>query len=484
MDQYTRPLYLFVILSLKGIEVWINEYCIIVKRLHPNKIWNPALISPNLYLSFVFALFPLIWSCGLLPSATIFIQYVFEQVREKSITWTNSLTNVLKLAYYLLGSGPMMSFQIAVLDSLATLFFSIIAAILSFNGYSRFGLLFLVPVSCLLSSRLWIIGFNRLSQNQPLKPDVLSLVYLAFRTSICLVIAIVIGLTSPGMIPSDTHLATPAIQYLLSAVIIFHLILQEIQKSFSLHNEKLKSVTMLQQVHHVSGLAYRVNSNFLPYILLIWICLATLWPPSNGSQSVLMSLYNMDFGYHFFQCIIMVRACRMSWQNARGMGLDALIVIIVDLVLADNAAPSTAYWKHLNLLLRLLLVHVLRITGKRILGKTLMWALSLKHFLLNRKQRINGWGWYLPIILIISPTTIFISSILDAPAMPILGLPLLWMGFPRPKRMWPVIGNIFPAIYSATNWLGGNREKLPGKWWRTVLFCHGPFSFKKLRRGN
>jgi hypothetical protein len=346
--------------------------------------------------------------------------------------------NHLQLSYYLLGSGPMMSIRVALLDIFMTVLFSLIAAFLSLNGLVNFALLLLASVSSLLSSRVWIDIFSQLSNNESYKPHIHSLVYFLVRFLVSLILVLLIGLTGSTLTWTIMHPVTPGIQYLVLAFVIFHLFIQGIQQILAVHS---KITSKQQQLYNVFGISYKCIQLVLPFILVTWICLSSLWPPMNGSQSVPMSLSNTDFGYHFFLCLLMIRVCRISWQNTRGLCLDFLLVIVVNAVLSDSIAPAHVYWNPLNIILRLLIVHVVRVIGSRILERFWMWIISLKHFLLNRKQRIDGWLYYLPIILIISPVTILLSSILDAPAMPILGLPLLWMGFPRPKRMWPLIGN-------------------------------------------
>ena len=101
LDQYTRPLYLFVILVLKGIEVR-TFLMFLLRNAYVSQNWNTVLTLPNTYLAFAFAFFPLIWSCGLLPSASILIQYVFEQVRQNISLIPENLILNIKIARTLL----------------------------------------------------------------------------------------------------------------------------------------------------------------------------------------------------------------------------------------------------------------------------------------------------------------------------------------------------------------------------------------------
>ena len=191
------------------------------------------------------------------------------------------------------------------------------------------------------------------------------------------------------------------------------------------------------------GVLHMMTRHILPIFLTGWIVVSVIGKPYGGMSSLIASLTGMDAGYHFWTILLAIRAFRLAWDRTDLFGWDVYIICIIN-SLSDgsciNQPSSLDWWCQCDILKRLLIVGVCREILTRISNQSWFWILSLKHFLFNRKQRVEGWYFYLVPILIISPVTIVISSILDAPALPILGLPLLWMGFPRPKRMWPIVG--------------------------------------------
>jgi hypothetical protein len=72
----------------------------------------------------------------------------------------------------------------------------------------------------------------------------------------------------------------------------------------------------------------------------------------------------------------------------------------------------------------------------RMYQKMAFWMILLYHFVVYKKERHRMWMFWLPLSALVSPMSIVISSILDAPCMPFLGLPLMIPSFPRPERFW------------------------------------------------
>ncbi|TPX43373.1 hypothetical protein SeMB42_g04740 [Synchytrium endobioticum] len=62
-----------------------------------------------------------------------------------------------------------------------------------------------------------------------------------------------------------------------------------------------------------------------------------------------------------------------------------------------------------------------------------------RHFLVNKKQRLDSWPTLLSLGILTSPLTLIvvcIAAVLDAPLVPIFGLPFFWISFPRIARFW------------------------------------------------
>ncbi|KAJ3067828.1 Pecanex-like protein 4, partial [Podochytrium sp. JEL0797] len=54
----------------------------------------------------------------------------------------------------------------------------------------------------------------------------------------------------------------------------------------------------------------------------------------------------------------------------------------------------------------------------------------------DKKLRTDQWVLHLGLSVLVSPIGLVLSSLLNAPLMPVLGLPIYWVGFLRPERGW------------------------------------------------
>ncbi|KAJ3326180.1 Pecanex-like protein 4 [Boothiomyces sp. JEL0866] len=147
--------------------------------------------------------------------------------------------------------------------------------------------------------------------------------------------------------------------------------------------------------------------------------------------------------------IMICRSFTVIWNRAETSATNLCILYLLESNLPSNSILSTADCATKFLLVDLACNILFRLTEKSI-----YWIIALKQFLFYKKERHEHWLLLLPAILIISPVTIVLSSIIDAPAMLYLGLPLLIISFPRPEKFWDELksdyssGNDFP-IYSS-----------------------------------
>ncbi|KAJ3032692.1 Pecanex-like protein 4 [Rhizophlyctis rosea] len=123
---------------------------------------------------------------------------------------------------------------------------------------------------------------------------------------------------------------------------------------------------------------------------------------------------------------------RLAWRDVRGLSVDLVIVFIVDAIAAEGG-----WWEGRNIGEKLLIVGYGRDVVERCWEKTLVWVVAVWGFVSRRKQRRPYNPLYILASLIITPPTILFTSLLDAPMLPFLGLPIFWPGFPRPARSWP-----------------------------------------------
>ena len=305
--------------------------------------------------------------------------------------------------------------------------------------------LFLGMVTVLLSSS--IIWDLCLQKSLPTKSSTLLLLarfiicgiliwfgsyFTSFISSICLVLVTIILLTSE--------------------------IQQEIVPSICpIFHNPLKAKIRNSKSSFVAYVAYLLGSLHLscrflaPIFITVWITSSWLWPNGkyipNGPYYGVVDYLVYGIIYH--------RALRYTWQNIYGMAIDIYIMCIFKsfdnnfwtmqtrgLIFEPINLMRTPGFQKIDIEL-LFVISFFRQVIVRFMAKFWFWILSFYNFLTSKKHVLNQWYIYLIPAIIISPISITLSAFLNAPVMPLLGLPIFWMGFCRPKRMWPNIGKLF-----------------------------------------
>jgi hypothetical protein len=82
--------------------------------------------------------------------------------------------------------------------------------------------------------------------------------------------------------------------------------------------------------------------------------------------------------------------------------------------------------------------------GSLVLSRLKIWLFSVVNMNKDKYQKISNNGCFtalsFTLFLPINIFAILVSSTLESPFLPVLGLPLYWVGFPRPLRFWATIG--------------------------------------------
>jgi hypothetical protein len=132
-----------------------------------------------------------------------------------------------------------------------------------------------------------------------------------------------------------------------------------------------------------------------------------------------------------WNAVMLIRLYATIWVYPKSTLYSVTVASIIQRLYFSNPV-----WNSVQFPTKIFLIDLLLIFLKLMLLKTTFWVVSLYHFLFDRKERHKDWPILLPFILIISPISILISSLLDAPCMAYLGTPLLIISFPRPVRFW------------------------------------------------
>ena len=141
-----------------------------------------------------------------------------------------------------------------------------------------------------------------------------------------------------------------------------------------------------------------------------------------------------------FRGLFLIRALKFTWMDIRKTSIDIYVLCVINSYFNGNFESVVDY--------RIINAHLLFFVSffggvtLRFLSKFWFWLLALVHFITSRKQVLSFWYVYLIPSVLISPISIVLAAFLNAPVMPLFGLPIFWMGFLRPQKMWPDVGII------------------------------------------
>lgn len=136
--------------------------------------------------------------------------------------------------------------------------------------------------------------------------------------------------------------------------------------------------------------------------------------------------------------IALARALRWGFQNSAHAITETALVAFISEVAADNSS-----WHRLPVVLQLMLMAVARAKVMDFCQKLLFVAQAFASFASHKKLQIEHTKTLLIVSILCSPIILAVLSVtvaLESPLLPLFGLPLFLIGFPRPQRFWPSPG--------------------------------------------
>jgi len=191
--------------------------------------------------------------------------------------------------------------------------------------------------------------------------------------------------------------------------------------------------TFLRGIH--AGLG-RVGALFLVvYVILLSglpsISLAT-GTTSDGSNAML-----------YVKLVAIVRALRKAWQTPAGALSDAALAIWLGEIAIKSGCSvglGVAGWCAMSPCEQWLVVGWLLNVGLDFVSKMHFLTTLAVTSWTDARQRARLASTYLALLCLFLPIVLVIvaaAAMLSAPLLPVLGVPLFLIGFPRPKRHWP-----------------------------------------------
>ncbi|CAD8161444.1 unnamed protein product [Paramecium octaurelia] len=140
--------------------------------------------------------------------------------------------------------------------------------------------------------------------------------------------------------------------------------------------------------------------------------------------------YNFEgiFSQRLFECTTVIRLYSLIHSNPNYLFFEQLVCFIVSF----KTSYSMAYCQLIGFLVQIVLRFAIRMKSR-----FLIWIIANQKMLTVKKQKVEGAACITTLQLIMCPITfliMLISSILDSPYMPFLGLPLFYFASLRPYR--------------------------------------------------
>ncbi|KNC97424.1 uncharacterized protein SPPG_07346 [Spizellomyces punctatus DAOM BR117] len=406
IDIYTRPFYLILLLIIGGLQIWI-----------------PQLDIANFYLCILWVIFPLLWTTGIAPSLRIFLATAFEKAHTVLTAASPTLSPKRTALLFLFTTVPSIAVTCILLvcvSPLAALCFSAIAG-------------------CIVASRVWLdwrtVRTSRTNDFPHLiaqvRPSIESL-YLCIRLVILAAVVAAIGETSDDLMEHPATVVLLILVILLTSLLITSHELQQVHipsclpvlrnplRSFIGHGDAIR-----QRIVRNFGILHMLAYHCLPYAVTGWILAEALEDFGTRSNKPYREAW-------FWAGLMLMRAFRYAWIGPGTAG-----IVICGVAIVDAGVEYGNWWLGLNVGTRILIVSIVWEAAVRAWWKCGFWVMALAGFLFNKKERRPQWYLYLLVSMIVTPPVIVVSSVIDAPMLPVMGLPIFWMGFPRPARFWP-----------------------------------------------
>ncbi|EAR99357.2 carrier protein (macronuclear) [Tetrahymena thermophila SB210] len=360
--------------------------------------------SNNIVFSILIPLLPLLWALGCLSS--LYVSFIY---------------GVEKLNQYILGNSETTSSDLRLTISTAIqLIVILIISVIVANSYSKQHLLDRVKLSTLLSS---ILGF------------ILSWNYL-FKLGIA---------SSTKSKESALYIWTFKV-ILLASSIIFPLVFSQTDDGkticlISLIAFVINIISQYSQNAYIFERFTGITDKFNRLLCLVQQIIFTA-AISQVSLSAAQTFSEYDFtqfdkNYIFIQVVLIYRLFHQIYTNPLMTGLMLSEIYIYSV--ARNEKPSL-------ILIYSPLLYIGNYAISNFLKRILIWLYSIIKMNSSKKQRIQRLGLFnilsFTIFLPLNLISICVTSILDIPFLPFLGLPLYFIGFPRPKRFWPEVKQV------------------------------------------
>ncbi|KAG4093025.1 hypothetical protein H8356DRAFT_1700634 [Neocallimastix lanati (nom. inval.)] len=400
IDNFTRTFYVAVVYFIS----WLLEYIDVVTE--KNIIFHILLITLPLFFLF-----------GLLPQLRTLISWTLEQLVVHGLGGSPAASDFRAVLYFSCGIFSIF-FAYLFGDYVKTQIGFSIALLLGFlNGISLFSI---------------DIKYFKISRNKVEKYFKQPIWIIIFRIILVIIVLIVFNILWTVI---DNVKIRPLF-LILTAVLIFSIcIVRDIQQQrvcFNIFRNPLyrphkNNIYQIQNyfMEIIFPFLYKFLYFLTPFMVLILINIYII----NRKQKDI----NKDWGIGYW--VLTCRFLRILWQCPIPTLMHSCVFYILETIFNDKK-----WWNNTNPFLILMGITYFFQIIQQVKEKFIYACHAIASFMKYKKQHVKYQTLTVIFIIIYTPVlllVILISSMLNSPIVPIFGLPIFVIGYPRPSRQWP-----------------------------------------------
>jgi hypothetical protein len=400
IDNFTRTFYVSVIYFAS----WLFEFLDI-------------LTEKNIVFHIILVILPLIWLFGLLPQLRTLISWILEQLVVHGLGGTPAASDFRAVIYFSCGLLSIF-FSYLFGDYVKTQIGFSVALLLGFlNGIT----LFSIDIKYFKISKNLVENYFK----QPIWIIVFRIILVFIVTAVFNILWTVIS-----------HAIIRPLFLILTAVLLFLIcMVRDIQQQrlcFNIFRNPLyrphkNNIYQIQNyfMEIIFPFFYKFLYFITPFFVLIFISIYII---DYKHKEI-----NKEWGIVYW--ILTCRFLRILWQCPIPTLMHSFVFYILDIIFHDKK-----WWKTTNPFLILMCITYIFQVIQQIKEKFLFVCYSVSSFMKNKKQHVKYQTLAVTVIIIYTPVLLFvilISSMINSPIVPIFGLPIFVIGYPRPSRQWP-----------------------------------------------
>eukprot|EP01135_Chromosphaera_perkinsii_P008998 Nk52_evm16s1569 gene=Nk52_evmTU16s1569 len=430
LDYYYRPFYIAGFVLVNFIVVQTED---------------GSLRDVNKVLLCVFPFLSVLWPLGILPKVDTLLEWAMEQALVYCLGGSAMATYSLLVAMFLVSVTSLVIICILLMYSSETASI-VVAAVFGYILSLNLRTLFYFKQS----GRVGISQGSGPTENVMIKSASSTCsrwVILHHGALLGCTLALGLGLTeglgfdtSAQQDKDDTKLSLDAILWVFA---VLYYLLNEIQKAYIIFGTFMNPCLALKSKGSFSkdfpeniivkfklGFAYRLLNYITPLFLVAYLSIYS-YNPLTSSTSDFLSSVGLAFAF------------RLTWQNSFKSLLCASIAAVID---HAGLAQSRDWWDRLDLGLQMIIISFTYDRFADFCGKTKFVTISLYSTISDRKQKYKNSTLIAVMSIVLFPVILAVvaaSSVLLSPLIPLLGIPVFFVGSPRPIKQWPKAGQSY-----------------------------------------